>query len=279
MIVFRIIAALPRFVLPSLAGMIAVLAFVFEKKGSKIIKHNVQRVYNLPVGSDFATNFVRQVFQTQVVLFLETIRYVFRPHEVRIDGIEEAKKILESASEQTGVIIIAAHHGAWELAGHVAAKCLSRDFHALAKPSRSAWLTKALNKIREMLDMNVLWTDSKTLLRDMMEISNKKEHLGFVMDQRPAKRASGFPCRFLGVPDTHIVQGPAMMAAKKQMPVFGVHSVRVGFCHYQFYVTEVLGANHGMTDQGRIAQLMADDLSRMILMYPEQWAWNYRRWK
>jgi lauroyl/myristoyl acyltransferase len=279
LIVFRIIAALPRFVLPSLAGIIAVLAFIFAKKDSKIVKQNVQRVYNLPVGSDFSASFVRQVFRAQAFLFLETIRYVFRPNEVRIDGIEDAKKILENTSEQSGVIIIAAHHGAWELAGHVAAKCLGRDFHALAKPSRSQWLTGALNKIRAILGMNVLWTDSKTLLRDMMEISNKKEHLGFVMDQRPAKRASGFPCIFLGVPDTHIVQGPAMMAAKKQMPVFGVHSVRVGFCHYQFYVTEVLGANHGISDQGKIAQLMADDLSKMILRYPEQWAWNYRRWK
>lgn len=279
MIVFRTIAALPRFILPSIAGMIAVAAFLFAKKDSKIITQNAQRVYNLPAASEFATSFVRQVFHVQALLFLETIRYVFRPSEVRIDGIEEAKNILENTSEQTGVIIIAAHHGAWELAGHIAAKCLSRKFHALAKPSRSRWLTGSLNKIREILGMNVLWTDSKTLLRDMMEISSKKEHLGFVMDQRPAKRASGFPCRFLGVPDTHIVQGPAMMAAKKQMSVFGVHSVRVGFCHYKFYVTKVLGANHGITDQGKIAQLMADDLSKMILMYPEQWAWNYRRWK
>ncbi len=279
MIVFRIIAALPRFLLPSLAGIIAVLAYLFAKKDGKIIRQNAHRVYDLPPTSAFATSFVWQVFQAQAFLFLETIRYVFRPSEVRIDGMDDAKEILANASKQSGVIIIAAHHGAWELAGHVAAKSLDRDFHALAKPSQSPWMTGALNKIREMLGMNVLWTDSKTLLRDMMEIANKNEHLGFVMDQRPAKRASGFPCRFLGVPDTHIVQGPAMMAAKKQMPVFGVHAVRVGVCHYKFYVTEVLGSNHGITDQGKIAQLMADDLSKMILMYPEQWAWNYRRWK
>ena len=102
MIVFRIIAALPRFVLPSLAGLLAVLASVFARKDSKIVKQNVQRVYNLPVGSEFADSFVRQVFQAQALLFLETIRYVFRPSEVRIDGIEDAKKILANVAEQTG---------------------------------------------------------------------------------------------------------------------------------------------------------------------------------
>jgi lauroyl/myristoyl acyltransferase len=254
-------------------------AFAFARKDAKIVRQNLRRVYNLPPASDFASSFVWQVFHAQTSLLLETIRYVFRPNEVRIDGVDDAKKVLAHAAEHTGVIIIAAHHGAWELAGHVAAKSFSRDFYALAKPSRSIWLTGVLNKIREKLGMKVLWTDSKTLLRDMMEIANKKEHLGFVMDQRPAKRASGFPCKFMGVPDTHIVQGPAMMAAKKQMPVFGVHAVRVGFCHYQFYVTEVLKPHHGNTDQGEIAQLMANDLSEMILRYPEQWAWNYRRWK
>jgi hypothetical protein len=45
------------------------------------------------------------------------------------------------------------------------------------------------------------------------------------------------------------------------------------------YVSEILPVAHGETDERRGAQLMADDMSRMIRLYPPQWAWNCRRWK
>jgi KDO2-lipid IV(A) lauroyltransferase len=177
------------------------------------------------------------------------------------------------------LVIIAAHHGAWELAGHATAMCFDRPFYALAKPSKSARLTRVLNEIRERLGMQVLWTDSKTLLKDMMAVSSRHEHLGFVMDQRPGNRQGGHVCEFLGVKDTHMVTGPAMMAVRKNMPVCGIYMVRTGLCKYHFYVTEVLPLNHGLDNEQRVAQMMADDMSRMIRLYPEQWAWNYRRWK
>jgi lauroyl/myristoyl acyltransferase len=63
------------------------------------------------------------------------------------------------------------------------------------------------------------------------------------------------------------------------MPVVGIHVVRLGLCRYHFFTTDVLAPNHGETDEQKITQLMAEDLSQMILRYPEQWAWNYRRWK
>ena len=127
--------------------------------------------------------------------------------------------------------------------------------------------------------MKVLWTDSKTLLRDMMSVAQNKEHLGFVMDQRPGKRQGGHPSVFLGIPETNIVPGPVLMATRKNMPVYGVYMLRIGMCEYRMYVNEILPPGHGETNEARVAQLMADDMSRMIRLYPEQWSWNYRRWK
>ena len=276
---FRIIAALPKNILPFIAWFVSVIILLTASKNRRVIQQNLERVYQLPPHSTFSKLFVRQVVKTQVLLALETIRYVFRPGEVYIGGLDEARAVLQTAAQDSGVVITAAHHGAWELAGHAAARCLPRDFYALAKPSSAPWFTRVLNEIREKLGMKVLWTDSKSLLKDMMVVAQKNGHLGFVMDQRPGKRVSGHPSRFLGVDGTQIVQGPAMMAARKNMPVYGVHVMRVGTCRYHFYATEVLRPNHGLKDEAHIAQLMADDLSRMIFRYPEQWAWNYRRWK
>lgn len=276
---FRAISRIPKKFLPFIVFILTGLTLIFSRREARTIKQNILKVYGLPEVSSFSNTFVKQVLNCQAYLALETLRYIFRPRELLIEGLQEANAMLQSASKDSGVVIIAAHHGAWELAGHCAAKMLRGEFYALAKPSRSEWFTGVLNQFRNVLGMKVLWTDSKTLLKEMMTVANQKNHLGFVMDQRPAKKNSGFSCSFLGVPGTWIVQGPAMMAARKNMPVIGIHAVRLGLCHYHFFTTEVLPPNHGQTDEQKIAQLMADDLSRMILRYPEQWAWNYRRWK
>ena len=154
-----------------------------------------------------------------------------------------------------------------------------RPFYVLAKPSKAKWMTPVLDRIREILGMKVLWTDSKSLLREMMAVAQRHEHLGFVMDQRPASKQGGHSCEFLGVKNTQIVPGPVVMTVKKNMPVYGIYMMRTGAATYRFYCDEVLPKDHNITDETKVAQLMADNMSQMIRRYPEQWSWNYRRWK
>ena len=277
--ILRLIAAIPNRCLPMMAWLLFWLVWPFAAKDRRLIAANIARVYQLPAQSSFSRTFIRQNILTQILISLETIKYIFRPKDVTIHGLDEARKTLTEASKDSGVVIITAHHGSWELAGHATATCFTKPFHVLAKPSKAQWLTPILNSVRERLGMKVLWTDSKSLLRDMMAIAQRQEHLGFVMDQRPENRKSGHPSVFLGVPGTNIVQGPAMMATRKSLPVCGIYMMRVGAREFRFYVTNVLPAGHKEADEAHVAQLMADDMSRMIRLYPEQWSWNYRRWK
>lgn len=274
-----LLAAIPPRLTPVVVWCLYWLSYPFAARDRRVIQANVERVYKLPKHSEFSRMFVGQNQKSQALIMLETIRYLFRPATVLINGLEDAREKLIKASEDSGVIIITAHHGSWELAGHGAALGLSRAFHVLAKPSKASWATPVLNKIREKLQMKVLWTDSKSLLRDMMSIAQRKEHLGFVMDQRPLAKQGGHACEFLGVPGTQIVAGPVMMAVKKNMPVYSVYMMRTGLGRYQFYCDEVLPKGHDQSDESLVAQLMADNMSEMIRRYPEQWSWNYRRWK
>ncbi len=244
-----------------------------------MIQANVERVYGLAPRSVFSRSFVRQNQYQQAVLLLETIRFLFRPHTVAITGIEEARKKLQTAAQASGIVIITAHQGAWELAGHCVTLATDRPFHVLAKPSKSRWLTPVLNNVREKLGMKVLWTDSKSILRDMMAVAQRGEHLGFVMDQRPMAKQGGYPSVFLGVKDTPIVSGPVTMIIRKNMPAFGVYLVRVGRAKYHFVCDEIVPPNHQLKEEAVVAQRLADNMSQIIRRYPEQWSWNYRRWK
>ena len=276
---FSFLAKIP----PSLAGvlvwLIYILAYPFTSKERRIIKGNIQKVYNLPPGSSFAGDFVRQNLMAVTRIMLDTIRFAFFPDTYEIVGLDEARDIFASVPKGCGAVIITAHLGSWDLAGYAARQTFGREFYALAKPSKSKWLTPMLGDLRERLSMRVLWTDSKSLLRDMMAVAQNGDALGFVMDQRPGKRQGGHPCTFLGIPGTHIVPGPALMATRKNLPVFGVYVLRIGPSKFRFCVTSILPPSHGESDEGKVAQLMADDMSRMIMLYPEQWSWNYRRWK
>ena len=275
----RLLAGIPPKLLPFFVWCVYWLSYPFAARDRRVIQANIAKVFGLPSHSEFSRAFVRQNQKMQALMMLETLRYLFRPDTLVLKGLEEGKEKLRKASQDSGVVIITAHHGSWELAGHGAALGFDRDFFVLAKPSKASWLTPILDQIRERLRMKVLWTDSKSLLRDMMAIAQRKEHLGFVMDQRPLNKQGGHPCVFLGVDGTQIVSGPVMMAIKKNMPVFSVYMMRVGLGAYQFYCNEVLPPNHGRTDELEVAQLMADNMSNMIRRYPEQWSWSYRRWK
>jgi KDO2-lipid IV(A) lauroyltransferase len=265
--------------LPAVVWGLYWLTYPFAGRDRRLIKANIELVYGLPKHSEFSRTFVRQNQKTQAAIMLETIRYVFRPESLLLNGVEEAKKKLNLAAKDSGIVIITAHHGAWELAGHAATSGFDRPFFVLAKPSKAKWLTTMLDQLREKLGMKVLWTDSKSLLRDMMAVAQRREHLGFVMDQRPASKQGGHSCEFLGVKNTQIVSGPVVMTVKKNMPVYSVYMMRTGSGRYQFYCDEVIPKDHNLTDEARVAQLMADSMTAMIRRYPEQWTWNYRRWK
>ncbi len=277
--VLELIAAIPPRCLGLFVWAIYWISYPFTRRDRRVIQSNILRVYGLPRHSEFSKRFAKQNQTIQALIMLETIKYLFKPNQIEITGLEEAHLKLQAASGESGVVIITGHHGSWELAGYAATTGLERSFHVLAKPSKALWLTPILKSIREKLGMKVLWTDSKSLLRDMMSISQKHEHLGFVMDQRPGSKQGGHSCVFLGVPNTQIVPGPVVMATRKNMPVYGVYMMRTGVCKYRFYCDEVLPVGHGMTDEMAVAQMMADSISSMIKKYPEQWSWNYRRWK
>ena len=156
---------------------------------------------------------------------------------------------------------------------------LQKPFQVLAKPSRTKWINPLLDQLRRKLRMSVLWTDAKSLYRDMLKALDAGEGLGFVMDQRPGVRISGHPVTFMGVPDTMIVSGPAKMIAKKNVPALGVYCVRQGPSQFRLIATEILTDEHGMKDEEEISRRLAADMERVIRLYPEQWAWNYKRWK
>ena len=69
------------------------------------------------------------------------------------------------------------------------------------------------------------------------------------------------------------------MIAKKNVSAIGMYCVRQGPSQFRLIATEILADDHGMKDEEEISKRLAADMERIIRLYPEQWAWNYKRWK
>ena len=247
--------------------------------GSKTLRWlylNVQNIYHLPPHSSFARSFADQVLTHQVKALFDSCHLLNFPDHLEIRDFESCQQIANSMRQgKCGAIVITAHLGNWELTGRVMAHAFQQNVFVLAKPSRSKALTQALNYWRQRFAMKVLWTDRKTILKDMIGALRSGTALGFVMDQKPVGR-KGPEVTFFGQ-KVAFVSGPATLACKFDAPVMSLYTMREGRLRYRILCREIVAAGHGITDERQLTQLMANDIERVIRLYPEQWVWNYKR--
>ena len=131
--------------------------------------------------------------------------------------------------------------------------------------------------MRVKLGINVLWSDRKSLLRDMIKVLRNNGLLGFVMDQKPEGRV-GHKVQFLGYPAS-FVSGPARLTIRNRCPVVAVFCIRKNPWKYEIIHKEILSADHSLEDEYEITKRMATEIENMVRTYPEQWTWSYKRWK
>lgn len=277
--VLFLIRLIPKSLISVLAYCLGGIAPWLLKRDSRLIAGNINRVYNLPPHSNFSQAFQRQVFRSQIAVGLETLREQMAEKSLfTFAGYEEAKtEINRLLSADKGVIVVTAHLGSWEMNAKMTAQASGKTFHALAKPSKLPEFTKVLENLRGRGQTNVLWTDSKNILKDMIRVLKEGGCLGFVMDQKPEGRI-GPVVDFLGQ-RTEFVSGPAKLAIRHRCPVFAVFCIRTGPWEYRIVFETIAEGGHEESDEVALTQRMATSIERIIRLYPEQWIWNYKRWR
>lgn len=259
----------------------AVLARVirpFAKKDLAQLRSNVQRVYNLPPKSHFSAMFEQQVLRHHMTCALETLRIIQEPKVMEIAGFEALRTAIAAVETiNKGHVIVTAHLGSWELCAYLGQKAASRPFRVLAKPPKRIGALTFLNKVRERMGVEVLWTDRKSLLKDMLGGLKRGESIGFVMDQKPEGR-QGPVVPFFGI-GTEFVSGPATMTLRTGCAVIALFCVREGPFAYRAVSQTLAPGGHNETDELALTARMAAAIEAAVRLYPEQWTWNYKRWR
>jgi len=277
-LVARLLAALPERCVSLLGTTLSHVGDRVLPRESMQVRRNIEKIYLLPTHSGFARMFARQVFSSQIVCAVESLREVFRPGSLVLEGESELATFIARAEAQgRGHMLVTGHLGAWELCALVGRRVATKPLHVLAKPARRRAITLFLDRFRSRMKAKVLWTDRKTILREMLGVLKAGGGLGFVMDQKPEGRV-GPEVDFMGL-STPFVSGPATLAVRTNCAVISIFCVRTGPRRYRVVTRELLASGHGETDQKKVTQLCAREIERVVRLYPEQWAWTYRRWK
>lgn len=260
------------------AAVLFYLVRPFLGRDLRRLRANVQRVYGLPAGSHFAKMFEHQVLRHTLRCGLETLRMMQDRRAAMVQGFEELRSHISAVDSQgKGFILVTAHLGSWELCAAYGRDASTQPLHVLAKPPKNLALRRFLEEARRRMRVQVLWTDRKTLLRDMLTALRRGEAVGFVMDQKPEGR-NGPQVDFLGLP-TEFVSGPAQMAIRTGCGIVSIFCVREGAFRYRLVSRALAPAGHALADEVAVTQMLAGELERVIRLYPEQWTWNYKRWR
>lgn len=250
------------------------VAVLFARKDRRIIYANIHRVYALPAFSNFSKRFATQCLASNLRSSLETLRGIHNFDRLKLLGLEDVRVELEKLGDGPG-IFITSHLGSWELAGGVLARASQKKFYGLAKPAKNSGLSRFLNSVRERLGIHVIWTGKPSLMKEMMAVLKSGNLLGFVMDQKPGTLNSPI-VPFFGIP-TPFVSGPASMALHFKAPIYSIHVVREGAMTFRVILKSI--AYSESLSPLALTEILAQELERVIRIYPEQWSWNYKRWK
>lgn len=176
--------------------------------------------------------------------------------------------------QQRGVIFASPHIGAWELTGLYL--CQQFPMTILFKPSKNPVLDQLSHSARSRFGAKIFPTDTSGV-KALFTALNKQQAIGILPDQEP-KDGSGVFAPFFGRPaETMILL--SRLARRNRVPVIFVVMQRLP--QAQGYRFHYLPAGDAIYDKDNT--IAAAELNRCveacIKIAPEQYMWNYKRFR
>jgi len=188
-----------------------------------------------------------------------------------VQSVEGEDVIDQVAAEGRGMLVIAPHHGAWEILQMWLARRVS--LHALYRPPRMSELEPLLNRGRSRSSAT-FWPARPSGIRALFKALQAGEAVGILPDQSPP--GEGVYAPFFGQPAKTMTLF-AKMAARTGAPVVIGWAERLprgqGYRLHWRRVTEAV--DH--SDPTEAAAAMNREIERVVRQRPEQYQWTYRR--
>ena len=253
--------------------------FLFSFKSSKAIFYyfNKRMGYN-KISSIFKIYSNYFLFGQTLIDKVVIMSEIPNPFTFHFDGEENLKKIVEMGK---GGILLSAHIGNWEAAGHLLKRLGTRINIVMYDGEHK--------QIKEYLDsVTGGWSDHIKIIviRDYIshiyeitEAFNNNELICMHAD-RFLEGNRTIPYNFLGK-EALFPLGPFLLAAQFKVPVSFVFSMKESLSHYHFFASEILDYDIE-SKKNKIQKIITDFVDAMekkVKAYPLQWYNYYNFWQ
>ncbi len=191
------------------------------------------------------------------------------------DGEENLRAI---GSLQKGGILLSAHIGNWDIAGHLL-KRLDTKIHIVMFDGEHQQIKEYLAAVTGKKSINIIFI--KNDLSHIYEISEafKNNELICMHADRFLEGNKTLSTNFLGK-NARFPMGPFVLAATFKVPVSFVFAVKENHLHYHFFAGKIKNYDH--LQKGVVMQEMLNDFANemevKVKKYPEQWFNYYNFW-
>ena len=193
----------------------------------------------------------------------------------RIIDIEGIEKIDKALSKGSGVIVLSAHFGNWELISmYFASKGYPSNI--VGRPIYYEKYNEWVSFLRSSMGVNVVYrTDSP---RNLIKLLKERQLLGIVADQ-DIDSIDGVFIDFFGK-KAYTPSAPVKLARSVGVPIIPMFIVRNGLRH-KIYVEDPILIDNTSDSDWVVAytQKWSNVVESYIKRYPEQWVWMHKRWK
>jgi predicted LPLAT superfamily acyltransferase len=201
------------------------------------------------------------------------------PFTFAFEGEEHLRKMVE---DNTGGLLISAHIGNFEMAGHLLER-LETTVHVIMFDAEHEKIKDLLSGIMKKSFHVIVIKDDNSHIYQIKEAFNNK-NIVCIHGDRYVKGSRALASGFLG-DEALFPAGPFYLGMKFNVPVSFVFAMKENQNHYHFYATPPkIYQQQGMIQKrDHTISIMIEDyiteLEKMIRKYPEQWFNYYNFWE
>ena len=273
--------ALPAANAYKLGHQLVRLWLTFDRSHKHIIEKNLELALQLEAGTPASLKLQAEIRQNlgynlcELFLLQNPAYQRLLKRNLQITGLQNLNT---SVAENSGVIVVGAHFGNWELAGFMSS-VLQKTITGVAKPiKRKPRLYAAIEKTRQEVGLQTV--NKSGSAGTLVRILKKGGVVALLADQR-ARRRYRIWSPFFGH-QVATIPSPAVLARLSGSPIIPAFLSRIRPLHHQLVIEKPLIVPK-TGDNRKIVAEYTERLNKIIEKHirrnPAQWFWPHDRWR
>lgn len=274
LIILRLIAFLPLSTARSIGRVVGIAMFSLRAKPNKIAKINLALCYPNQTQLQIDKLTKKRMIHLAQTLF-ETPRLWCKPADwldKKIYAVEGANHLHQALQDDRGTILLIPHLGNWEVIGLWVAK--QATMTSLYQPPKLANLDNWIKSSRQKTGANLVPTNMRGVAA-LLKALTRGETVAILPDQQPAKKSGDFAPLF-GMQALTMTLTHNLLNRTSSQVIFCCALREKGGWKLHFVPADQAIYS---SDQKTSLQAMNVGVESMVAMAPEQYQWEYKRFR